>query len=98
MDGGGKNTYKWRNQIQKRRRKKGEKDVERDKGKGREDQCKTHIVLYRVKKNTQHNGQLQRTAVFTPAFLRESALNFHLCFISFQGAGFIGKRENYSAE
>lgn len=39
-------THKWRNEIPKKRRKKGEKDVERDKGKGREGKTNVRHTLY----------------------------------------------------
>lgn len=40
------------------------------KDKGREDQCKTHIVHQRVKTNIRHDSRLQREAVFTPGGLK----------------------------
>lgn len=43
---------------------------EKRKDKGREDQCKTHIVHQRVKTNIQYYGQLHREAVFTPGGLK----------------------------
>lgn len=55
--------------TKKEGKEKRERDVERDRTKSREDQCKTNIVCYRVKTNTQHNGQLWRATVFTPGSL-----------------------------
>lgn len=52
---------------------------ERERTKGREDQCKTHIVRQRVKtKHSGKDGRLQREAVFTPGSSRFD-LQLELC-------------------
>lgn len=71
--GGGKPDKMKEPKTKNVEKKKG--DVERERTKGREDQCKTNVVHYRVKTNTQCNGQLWRKAVFTPVSCVHQAIS-----------------------